>query len=53
VDALIQCPQAAFQSWNIQQRGYELGLEAAIAYPSTEQQISFQGVFWKMHKTTF
>jgi hypothetical protein len=53
VNAFIQRPQAAFQSWNIQQRGYELGMEATIAYPSTEKQISLQGLFWKMNKTTF
>jgi hypothetical protein len=53
VDALIQCPQAAFQSWNIQQSGYELGMGAAIAHTSTEQQISLQDMFWKMYKTTF
>jgi hypothetical protein len=53
VDALIQRPQATFQSWNIQQSGYELGMEAAIAHPSTEQQISLQDMFRKMNKTTF
>jgi hypothetical protein len=52
VDALIQCPQAAVQSWNIQQCGHELEMEAAISYPSTEE-ISFPGMFWKMNKTTF